>query len=200
MLSDCPGSTEKVISHLFLHKPTVNIQVLNSKSNLKNEYIYPSQETNAVQGTIHIQFFILYIFIFVSVCIYSCYFSEKITSACKKLNRESEHKNFLYTYSWTCHVLLIQMLSDHLQKKNIEILETNYKTKPRNASFPCKHNIYRDVYLPTHCMEKKMKNLNKTCMHMTSCHIAKNSVSTSQGSLFHLMQKHIRVQVEKTFK
>lgn len=36
-------------------------------------------------------------------------FSEKITSACKKLNKESEHKNFVYTYSWTCHVLLIQM-------------------------------------------------------------------------------------------
>lgn len=46
-------------------------------------------------------------------------FSEKITSACKKLNRESEHKNFLYTYSWTCNVLLIQMLSDNLQKQKI---------------------------------------------------------------------------------
>lgn len=42
VLPDCPGSTEEVISHLFLHKPTVNIHILNSKSNLKNEYIYPS--------------------------------------------------------------------------------------------------------------------------------------------------------------
>ena len=33
---------QKVIGHLLLHKLTVNIHILNSKSNLKNEYIYPS--------------------------------------------------------------------------------------------------------------------------------------------------------------
>lgn len=30
------------VSHLFLHKPTVNIHALISKPKLKNEYIYPS--------------------------------------------------------------------------------------------------------------------------------------------------------------
>lgn len=37
-------------------------------------------------------------------------------------------------------------------------------------------NIYREVYLPTRPLEKKnnekKKERKKTCMHMTSCHIA----------------------------
>lgn len=34
------GAQKEVISHLFLHKPTVNIS--NSNCKLKNGYIYPS--------------------------------------------------------------------------------------------------------------------------------------------------------------
>ena len=65
-------------------------------------------------------------------------FSEKITSACKKLNKESEHKNFFfYTYIYIHTHIFLDLsclthtnVSDHLQKpKNIEILEINYKTK-----------------------------------------------------------------------
>lgn len=37
-----PWSTEKAIGHLFLHNPTVNIHILNSCSDLKDGYIYPS--------------------------------------------------------------------------------------------------------------------------------------------------------------
>lgn len=105
------------ISHPFPHKPTVNIHILSFKSNLKNEYIYPSYQTNSAQGTIHIQYFILYIFYFCLSLHIFMLFSGKITSACKKLNKESEHKNFVYTYSWTCHVLLIQMYVIILQKQ-----------------------------------------------------------------------------------
>lgn len=43
VLSGCPGSREiSDISHLFLHKPTVNIHSLSFKSTSKNKYIYPS--------------------------------------------------------------------------------------------------------------------------------------------------------------
>ena len=37
---------------------------LNSKPNLKNEYIYPSLLDKCLHDTINIQYFILYIFIF----------------------------------------------------------------------------------------------------------------------------------------
>lgn len=41
-------------------------------------------------------------------------------------------------------------------------------------------NIYRDVDLPTRSLEKKTKT-NKTCMHMTSCHIAKPACAQVKG-------------------
>lgn len=62
------GAQESEISHLFLHKPSVNIHVLNSS---------PTPRVNTFTRLIrqmlykvHIQYFILYIFIFDSVCIY----------------------------------------------------------------------------------------------------------------------------------
>lgn len=45
---------------------------------------------------------LFYTSLFVLVCIYSCFensFFEKITSACKKLNNDSQHKNCVYTFS-----------------------------------------------------------------------------------------------------
>lgn len=60
-------------------------------------------------------------------------FSEKITSACKKLNKESEHKNFLYTYSWTFHVFTHTNVSDHLQKQKYR----NIGNKLHNKNYKC---------------------------------------------------------------
>lgn len=57
-------------------------------------------------------------------------------------------------------------------------------------------NIYRDVYLPTPSLEKGNKQKKEINLHaydkLSHC---KTSVSTSQGSLFHLIQKHLWVQV-----
>lgn len=48
---------------------------------------------------------------------------------------------------------------------------------------------------PPRSLEKKQKKKKerKSCMHMTSCHIAKTSVSTSQGSSGRLIQRHLWV-------
>lgn len=121
-MSDCPGAQRKQSAIFFLHNPTVNIHILNSCSALKDGYIYPSYQTNAVHSTIHIQCYILYIFNFDSICIYSCFFlSGKITSARKKLKKES------YTHIFIC------------KNKNIEILQINYKI--RNVTSPYNRNI-----------------------------------------------------------
>lgn len=144
-----PTQTHCKHSHLKLHiqlEEWIHLPVLLDKCCTR-------YNTHSILYSVHLYF--------VSVCIYSRYFSEKITSACKKLKKESEHKNFLYTYSWTCHVLLIQMQVIICKNKNIEILQINYKTKIINVYFPHNHNIQRDVYFPDYSLEnKKRENLH----------------------------------------
>lgn len=66
-MSDCVGKAQKKVrSAIFSYtKPTVNIHAL-ELPNVKNEYIYPSYQTNAIQDTINIQYFILYNLYFLS--------------------------------------------------------------------------------------------------------------------------------------
>lgn len=133
VLSDCPGSTEKS------DQPSFPTQTHCKHSHLKlqiqlEEWIHlpvlldkccTRYNTHSILYSVHLYFCLsLHIFML---------FFEKITSACKKLNKESEHKNFLYTYSWTCHVLLIQMLSDHLQKQKYR----NIGNKLQNKNYKC---------------------------------------------------------------
>ena len=90
-------------------------------------------------------------------------FSEKITSACKKLNKESEHKNFffLYIYIYT-HTHIPGLVMSYSYKCKWPFAKTKkYRNignklqnkKIINASFPNNRNIYRG--LPTHPLEKK---------------------------------------------
>lgn len=134
---------EKVIGHLLLHKPTVNIHILNSKIQLE-EWIHLPVLLDKMLYKVQYTFNTLFCTsLFLSGFAYIfMLFSEKITSACKKLNKESEHKNFFFFFIYIYIFLDLSCLthtnvSDHLQKpKNIEILEINYKTK-KKKNYKC---------------------------------------------------------------
>lgn len=140
-LSDCPGSTKESDqpSHpTQTHCKTVTSLTPNPTWRMDTFTRLIRQMLYTVQYTFNTLFctslFCLSLHIFTL-------FSEKITSACKKLKKESEHKNFLYTYSWTCHVLLIQMQVIICKNKNIEILQINYKPKFSMHLSPHNQNI-----------------------------------------------------------
>lgn len=163
VLSDCPGSTDKVISAICSDTTHCKHSHLQLQIQLEEWIHLPvlldkcctRYNKHSILYSVHLYFCLsLHIFML---------FSGKITSACKKLNKESEHKNFLYTYSWTPVMSYSYKCKWEFAKtKNIEILEINYKNKKiRNASFPHNQSIYRDVYLPTYPLEKNTKKQNK---------------------------------------
>lgn len=69
---------------------------------LKSEYIYPSHETNGTRYNTHSVLNSIHLYL--SCFAYIHVISEKITSACKKLNNDSEQKNCVYTFPllYTC--------------------------------------------------------------------------------------------------
>lgn len=68
------------------------------------------------------------------------FLSGKITSARKKLKKESEHNLFIYTH---IHLFAFAIIC---KNKNIEILQINYKI--RNVTSPYNRNIWRDLNFP----------------------------------------------------